>query len=92
MTSEKPAIATKTKRRTAMDPNANREYEEAEREAKRKLARIIEREGDAGGERSKPYYLETLIFEILSARHLTNLCMRAQRTRSTEIKKEMPAT
>ncbi|MBQ8331092.1 MAG: hypothetical protein IJX94_01165 [Clostridia bacterium] len=75
-----------------MDPNVNREYEEAEREAKIKLAQIIEREGDAGGERTKPYYLESLILEAIGARHLSNLCMRTQRTRSKEIKKEMPAT
>jgi hypothetical protein len=34
-------------------------------EAKRKLARIIEQEGDLGGERLKPYYLQALYQEQL---------------------------
>ena len=35
--------------------------EEAKKRAKAKLARIIEREGTANGERLKPYYLAALI-------------------------------
>ena len=42
------------------------EYRYAENLAKRKLARIIEREGDADGERLKPYYLEQLIAEAIT--------------------------
>ena len=37
--------------------------EEAEKRARAKLARIIEREGTANGERLKPYYLAALINE-----------------------------
>ena len=37
--------------------------EEAEKRARAKLARIIEREGTANGERLKPYYLAALIAE-----------------------------
>lgn len=40
---------------------------DAKSQAKRKLARIIEREGDSNGERRKPYYLEQLIAEAASS-------------------------
>lgn len=62
------------------------EYEEAETSAKRKLARIIEREGDADGERLKPYYLVQLISEAITAERFSLYCY----LKSLE-KKEMPA-
>lgn len=43
------------------------EWDEAKRYAEHKLARIIQREGDAGGERRKPYYLAQLIAETVRA-------------------------
>ena len=72
-----------------MDLNVNREYEEAEKEAKIKLAQIIEREGDANGERSKPYYLAQLILEALTVRRFASYYQKENH--SMEIKKEMPA-
>ena len=62
------------------------EYEEAETSAKRKLARIIEREGDADGERLKPYYLVQLISEAITAERFSLYCY----LKALE-KKEMPA-
>lgn len=41
--------------------------QQAREAAERKLQRIIDREGDAGGERRKPYYLEKLIDEEKAA-------------------------
>lgn len=41
--------------------------QQARKAAERKLQRIIDREGDAGGERRKPYYLEKLIDEEKAA-------------------------
>ncbi len=35
----------------------------AQKMAEQKLSEIIEREGDANGERSKPYYLAALVNE-----------------------------
>lgn len=67
------------------------EYTEAEKQAKRKLARIIEREGDADGERLKPYYLVQLVAEAVTAERFSNYCNIAHELRTLE-KKEMPAT
>ena len=39
-----------------------------------KLKRIIEREGDANGERLQPYYLAQLIAESIGANHFSLLC------------------
>lgn len=66
------------------------EYEEAETSAKRKLARIIEREGDADGERLKPYYLAQLVAEAVTAERFSNYCRDIHVLRTLE-KKEMPA-
>ncbi len=44
----------------------NDELQEAFSRAARKLKRIIKREGDASGERLKPYYLHQLILEELA--------------------------
>lgn len=41
------------------------EYAQAERQARKKLARIIEREGDFGGARLQPRYLAQLIAEAI---------------------------
>lgn len=66
------------------------EFEEAEKQAKRKLARIIEREGDADGERLKPYYLAQLVAEAVTAERFSNYCKNIHVLRTLE-KKEMPA-
>lgn len=44
------------------------QWEDALQEAQRKLEFIIEREGDADGERRKPYYLGKLVEEIVRMR------------------------
>lgn len=41
------------------------EWDKAAEQAERKLERIIEREGDCGGERRKPEYLAQLIAEAV---------------------------
>lgn len=41
------------------------EWDSAKAYAERKLKGIIEREGDAGGERRKPYYIAQLIAETV---------------------------
>lgn len=80
---------------------SQREFEQAEMQAKRKLARIIEREGDTDGERRKPYYLAQLIAEAIRADRfssftfeLGNLIRYAEEEHRKQIqqrKKEMPA-
>ena len=62
------------------------EFKRAIKEAKRKLALIIEREGDLNGERLKPQYIAQLTLEILHANRFSNYCL----ARTREIKKEMP--
>lgn len=47
------------------------EYRAAKRSAQRKRRQIIERFGDEGGERRKPYYLALLTAEIIKAERLT---------------------
>lgn len=42
--------------------------------AKAKLERIIEREGDANGERNEPYYIGMLVSEIARSRQVQNYC------------------
>lgn len=68
---------------------SNVEYKMAEEQAKRKLARIIEREGDANGERRKPYYILQLIYEAIVENRISNYLNSTSQT--LEIKKEMPA-
>lgn len=79
---------------------SQREFEQAEMQAKRKLARIIEREGDADGERRKPYYLAQLIAEAVRSDRLSSLtfelgnfirCAEESRKQIQQRKKEMPA-
>ena len=50
-------------------------WDDVKEQATRKLERIIEREGDAGGERKKPYYLAQLIAEAVRQEVLTAVCM-----------------
>lgn len=47
------------------------EWDDAKAYAERKLAYIIEREGDLGGARREPFYLAQLITETVSARRLS---------------------
>lgn len=54
--------------------------------AMRKLEWIISREGDADGERAKPYYIAQLVAEIIQSCVLTIRCML-----DFEDKKELPA-
>ncbi len=49
------------------------EYRKAVISAERKLLWIINREGDAGGERRQPYYLAQLIAEAVSASRFSAL-------------------
>ena len=44
-------------------------------QAKHKLDRIIRNEGDANGERKKPYYIAQLVAEIIKSDILTIKCM-----------------
>lgn len=66
------------------------EYNEALEEAKRKLARIIEREGDADGERLQPYYIAQLISEALSVKRFSEYCKTNSKLRAIETKKKCP--
>lgn len=43
--------------------------------AQRKLEWVIKREGDAAGERKKPYYLAQLVAEIIRSDVMTMCCM-----------------
>lgn len=45
--------------------------------AEQKLEQIIAREGDADGERRKPYYKIMLAQEILRSRRVSEACMQA---------------
>lgn len=49
------------------------EWQTAKTYAERKLARIIQREGDAGGARWEPWYLAKLIAETVQADALTSM-------------------
>lgn len=46
--------------------------------AKRKRARIVAREGDANGERLKPYYLALLKAEIAEQNMFSQTCLQAR--------------
>ena len=58
----------------------------AVKEAKIKLAQIIEREGDLNGERLKPQYLAQLTLERLRTNRFANYCL----SRTRETKKKCP--
>lgn len=67
------------------------EFSAAAARAKRKLAFIIERFGDANGERREQYYLAQLISEAVRENRLSEYTMALYDLRlQTEIKKEMP--
>lgn len=51
------------------------ELKEAEQYARRKLEWIISREGDAQGERLKPWYLAKLISETVCQNRFSEACM-----------------
>lgn len=48
----------------------NSEWDRAKKQAEKKLCRIIDREGDAGGERRQPGYLAQLIAEAVRTARL----------------------
>ncbi|MCD8311247.1 MAG: hypothetical protein LUD43_01905 [Firmicutes bacterium] len=50
------------------------EWNDAYPDAKRKLDWIISREGDADGERLKPYYLGKLVQEIVTQNAFSTYC------------------
>ena len=88
MTARKPRLTQKQIAEYYLsDVITNSEYEEAQKQAEKKLAQIIKREGDMSGERSRPYYLAQLIAEAVTAKRFSNHCNLLTR----EIKKEMPA-
>jgi hypothetical protein len=63
----------------------------SEKTAGRKLEWIISREGDANGERRKPYYLAQLIAEAIRAEWLTLYCqIKSDQIEYERTKKEMP--
>jgi hypothetical protein len=55
-------------------PPTDDELESALLPATQKLLRIIEREGDADGERMKPYYLKQLIREHIQSVRFARFC------------------
>ena len=63
--------------------------------AKRKLARIIEREGDADGERLRPYYITQLTAEAVREQSFSDftimLCEAFREAEQIHREKEMPA-
>lgn len=71
------------------------EYLEAKASAERKLDWIISREGDADGERRKPYYIAQLIAEAVRSSRFSLYCfIRCELARCAEkngTKKEQPA-
>lgn len=67
------------------------EYNAAQLQAKRKLARIIEREGDADGERLKPYYLEQLTAEAIRENRFSSFTTELCRLMSMEIEEKPTA-
>lgn len=70
-------------------------YNRAYERAKRKLARIIEREGDMGGERLQPYYLTQLTAEAVREQSFSDftisLCELLKEADRYIEQKEMPA-
>lgn len=73
------------------------EWDNAKEQAERKLGRIIDREGDAGGARREPWYLAQLIAEaVRSSRFskftidLYNLSRYADEQAAMGLKKEQP--
>jgi len=55
------------------------EWDEAYPQAKRKLEWIISREGDADGERLKPYYLGKLVEEAINQNAFSRYCEERSR-------------
>lgn len=73
---------------TAVEPW---EWESASTYAERKLERIIEREGDAGGERREPWYMAQLIAEAVRGSRLSRLFDLMGREQFG-VKKEQPTS
>lgn len=79
---------------TAIEPQ---EWGKAKAYAERKLNGIIEREGDSGGERRKPYYLAQLIAETIRSDRFSQFTvdlMELDRYASEQmgVKKEQPVS
>lgn len=78
---------------TEIEPS---EWDKAKASAERKLDWIINREGDAGGERRKPYYLAQLIAEAVKAGRFTQftleLCALMKYADDMGVKKEQPVS
>ena len=66
------------------------EYRDGLAEAQKKLARIIERYGDADGARKDPEYLAILIAEAVTAKRFTEYCVTMNEKRTMEKKKKRP--
>ena len=64
------------------------EIEEHMPYAKRKLSHIISREGDLNGERNKPWFLATLLGEIINMERFSQYCHRVSSRIVTEKTKE----
>ena len=64
------------------------EVEENMPYAKRKLSHIISREGDLKGERNQPWYLATLLGEIINMERFSQYCRQVSSRIMTEKMKE----
>ena len=64
------------------------EWDDAKAYAERKLAYIIERDGDLGGARREPFYLAQLIAETVSARRLSEFTRQHYDLMQEGIKKD----
>lgn len=53
--------------------------------ARQKLEAIIRREGDAGGERRKPYYLAALVQELEQGQAMTEYCLKTNKGTTEEL-------
>jgi len=56
--------------------------------AKRKLSHIISREGDLNGERNQPWYLATLLGEIINMDRFSHYCIEKSKENMARKMKE----
>ena len=64
------------------------EVEENMPYAKRKLSHIISREGDLNGERNQPWYLATLLGEIINMDRFSHYCIEKSKENMARKMKE----